>query len=125
MIRAIVGVGLPVLAVWAGLIALGLRERRESLLLGLARAFCLAMGLTSISTFATLMVGASVPLVTRPSLWPWASNTPAPSRTGTRSRPTRPTRLHGGLPASYFSMAVAPGYPPARAPPGQIGRAHV
>lgn len=57
MIRALAGVILPVLAVWAGLIATGLRERQEPLLLGLARAFCLAMGLTSISTFATLMVG--------------------------------------------------------------------
>ena len=35
-----------------------------------------------------LTVGASVPLVTLPMAWPWASNSGVPSRTGTRSSPT-------------------------------------
>ena len=45
-------------------------------------------------------VGPTVPLVTRPTARPSASTSGAPSRTGTRSSPTRPTRLRAGLLAS-------------------------
>ena len=57
-------------------------------------------------------VGASVPLVTGPSWWPWASTMAAPSRTGTRSSPTRPTRLRravGQLAVDHRGAGVAAG----------------
>jgi hypothetical protein len=57
MILAVLGLALPIVAVWAAFRAANLRQAAHSRLLTLALASCVGIGASSAVTFATLMLG--------------------------------------------------------------------